>query len=143
MEKYAENPNAVVAEVDCTAEGKPLCEAQGVQGYPTLKWGDVSALEDYQGGRDLDALAKFAEENLKPRCSPANIDLCDEEIKKKEQEIKDAETTFETELEKLQKKYEEISAEKDETIKAVKSSGLGMMKTVRASKPKEAANDEL
>merc|ERR1719387_1753848 len=162
MEKYADDQHAVVAEVDCTAGGKSLCDQVGVQGFPTLKWGDVSALEDYEGGRDEEALMAFAEENLKPLCNPQNIDLCDEEkkamieklqampaselaeaIQGKEQEIKDAEKLFETELEKLQKKYEEISAEKDETIKAVKTSGLGMMKAVRASKPKEAANDEL
>merc|ERR1719473_2291425 len=155
MEKYADNKDAVVANVDCTAGGKEICEQQGVQGFPTPKWGDVSALEDYQGGRDLDALEKFAEENLKPRCSPAHIELCDEEkkasieelqkmsseeldeqIQKKNDEIKAAETLFETELEKLQKRYEEIDQEKKDSIKAVKESGLSMMKSVAALKKK-------
>merc|ERR1712146_761816 len=66
---------------DCTAGGKPLCDQVGVQGFPTLKWGDVSALEDYEGGRDEEALMAFAEENMKPLCNPQNIDLCDEEKK--------------------------------------------------------------
>merc|ERR1712226_1170387 len=57
------------------------CDANGVRGYPTIKYGDPSNLEDYQGGRDFDALKKFAEENLKPMCSPTNIDLCDDEKK--------------------------------------------------------------
>merc|ERR1711988_1548664 len=72
---------------DCTSEGKPLCEANGVQGFPSIKWGDPSGLEDYQGGRDYEALKKFAKENLKPKCSPSNIDLCDDEKKKQIQEL--------------------------------------------------------
>merc|ERR1719387_3517154 len=123
MEKYADDQHAVVAEVDCTAGGKSLCDQVGVQGFPTLKWGDVSALEDYEGGRDEEALMAFAEENMKPLCNPQNIDLCDEEKK--------------AQIQKLQAKYEELSSEKDAAIKAVKTSGLGMMKAVRASKPKE------
>merc|ERR1712083_783178 len=71
----------LLADVDCTAEGKPLCDSNGVQGFPTIKWGDPSSLEDYQGGRDLAALKKFASENLKPMCSPKNIDLCDDDKK--------------------------------------------------------------
>ena len=40
---------ALVADVDCTTEGKPLCEENGVQGFPTIKWGSPDALEDYEG----------------------------------------------------------------------------------------------
>merc|ERR1719321_1355493 len=78
---------SLIADVDCTAEGKPLCEKVGVEGFPTIKWGDVSNLEKYEGGRDYDALKKFAKENLKPMCSPANIDLCDDEKKKEIEEL--------------------------------------------------------
>merc|ERR1719432_328803 len=83
MKKYAGHASALVADVDCTADGKPLCEEHGVQGFPTIKWGDPSALEDYEGGRDFEELQTFAKENLKPVCSPSNIDLCDAD--KKEQ----------------------------------------------------------
>merc|ERR1712072_1677520 len=72
---------ALVGDVDCTAAGKPLCDSNGVKGFPTIKYGDPSALEDYKGGRDYDALKKFADENLKPMCSPSNLDLCDDEKK--------------------------------------------------------------
>ena len=145
----------LVADVDCTAAGKPLCDSNGVQGFPTIKYGDPSALEDYQGGRDYKSLKKFAD-GLKPSCSPANIDLCDEEqtatikkfmdmsaddldaeIEKKEDEIKAAEKTFEDALEKLQATYKEISQTKDDTIAAVKASGLGMMKAVKAANAKK------
>ena len=147
--------STLVADVDCTAAGKPLCDSNGVQGFPTIKYGDPSALEDYQGGRDYDSLKKFAD-GLKPTCSPANIDLCDEEqtaeikklqdmsaadldaaIEEKEAEIKAAEKTFEDELEKLQNKYKKISQEKDDAIKAVKDSGLGLMKAVKATAGKK------
>jgi len=151
--------NDSVFDVDCTADGSSLCQAQGVQGYPTIKYGDPSALEDYQGGRSYDDLKKFADENLKPSCGPANLDLCDDDKKKEieelmadpdldkkieegEQKIKDAESNFEAEVKKLQEKYESLMAEKKETQEEVKNSGLGLLKAVRAAK-RQAAKDEL
>merc|ERR1719440_103333 len=121
--------NTLIGDVDCTtAGGKSLCEKVGVNGYPTIKWGDPNALEDYEGGRDFAALQKFAQENLKPVCSPTNIDLCDDEkkkqieelmalsdedlakqIKDKELEMKKAESKFKKRVEKLQAKYEEYN----------------------------------
>jgi len=147
---------SLIADVDCTAEGKPLCESNGVQGFPTIKWGDPSGLEDYSGGRDYEALKKFAKENLKPLCGPANLDLCDEEKKKKitdlqalsaddlkkqieekKAEMKTLEETFETEVKKLQESYEQLQKDKEQTIKDVKDSGLGLMQAVQAAKKKE------
>merc|ERR1712100_906764 len=125
---------SLIADVDCTAEGKPLCEANGVQGFPTIKWGDPSGLEDYQGGRDYEALKKFAKENLKPMCSPANLDLCDEE---KKAEMKTLEETFESEVKKLQEAYEQLQKDKEKTVADVKASGLGLMQAVQAAKKKE------
>ena len=77
---------------------------------------------------------KFATDNLGPVCSPGNIDVCDAAQKKliakyqamdadaltklidgKEKELADAETKFSEEVEKLQKTYEKLSKEKDET----------------------------
>jgi len=151
MKKFDGHASALVGDVDCTAEGKPLCEEHGVQGFPTIKWGDPSALEDYEGGRDLAALTTFAEENLKPVCSPSNIDLCDAdkkaaiqkfqkmsaadldaEIEKKETESKEAEETFDEAVKKLQETYEQLEKDKTEKQAAVKASGLGLMKAVKA-----------
>merc|ERR1719424_1794571 len=147
---------SLIADVDCTAAGKPLCETHGVQGFPTLKWGDASALEKYEGGRDYEALKKFAKENLKPMCSPSNIDLCDDDMKKKigdlqamsaddlkktidekKAEQKTLEETFETEVKGLQATYEKLQKDKDETIANVKKSGLGLMQAVQAHAKKE------
>merc|ERR1719221_1700477 len=82
MKIYKGSKTALVADVDCDGAGKDLCEEHGVEGFPTIKWGDPSALEDYDGERDLSALKDFAKENLKPLCGPANIDLCDAAKKK-------------------------------------------------------------
>lgn len=74
-----------VYDVDCTADGKELCEKVGVQGYPTIKYGaadDLDSLQNYEGGRDFDALKKFAEENLAPLCGPQALDACSDEEKK-------------------------------------------------------------
>lgn len=81
MDEFKESKTALVADVDCTAGGKDLCEKVGVQGYPTIKYGDPEDLKDYDGGRDLAALKKFAEENLGPTCGVDNLDLCDESSK--------------------------------------------------------------
>merc|ERR1719446_654219 len=113
IKEYAGSKTALVADVDCTtAEGKKLCETHGVEGFPTIKWGDPSNLEDYDGGRDLKDLKKFAKENLKPVCSPSNIDLCDVEKKKQIEELMamtaaDLEVKIE-EKEKEQKDAEEL-----------------------------------
>merc|ERR1719247_1211563 len=87
MADFAESPTSLVADVDCTAEGKPLCETHKVQGFPTIKYGDPTDLKDYQGGRDFDSLKKFAEENLGPQCGPDNLDLCDAKTKEKIQKF--------------------------------------------------------
>eukprot|EP00931_Biecheleriopsis_adriatica_P088645 TRINITY_DN6291_c1_g2_i1.p1 TRINITY_DN6291_c1_g2~~TRINITY_DN6291_c1_g2_i1.p1 ORF type:complete len:128 (-),score=42.89 TRINITY_DN6291_c1_g2_i1:40-423(-) len=83
MDEFKGNPGSLVADVDCTTEGKSLCEKHGVSGYPTIKYGEPGDLKDYQGGRDFDSLKKFAEENLGPTCGPANMELCDDAMKKK------------------------------------------------------------
>ena len=162
MAKFADSPTALIADVDCTTDAKALCDANGVRGYPTLKYGDPSALEDYQGGRDMESLTKFAEESLKPVCSPSNIDLCDDakkaEIKKfadmapadldkliadKEAEMDAAETNFKDEVQKLQDAYQKLSSDKDAKLDEIKASGLGLMKAVKAASKSKTGSDEL
>lgn len=78
-DKLAEEYPKAVFDVDCTADGKDLCEEVGVQGYPTIKHGDSSdkaALQAYEGGRDFASLQKFAQENLAPNCGPESTDAC-------------------------------------------------------------------
>merc|ERR1712086_753941 len=114
MDAFADSETVLIADVDCTTEGKPLCEQFGVKGYPTLKWGDPSNLEDYKGGRDYKSLEKFAKENLKPICSPSNIDLCDDEKKAEiEKKVEEAEAAFKEGVEALQAKYQSMMDEKE------------------------------
>jgi len=153
MGEFKGHKSALVADVDCTAAGKPLCDSNGVRGFPTIKHGDPNNLEDYKGGRDFNALKKFADENLKPVCSPSNVDLCDDtqkaaieklqalsaadlksQIAEEEKKLSTAEETFKDEVSKLQKRYEALQKEKEDTIAAVKAAGLGLMKAVQAAK---------
>merc|ERR1711907_332252 len=84
MAEYEGNPTSLIADVDCTEAGKDLCEKHGVQGFPTIKYGDPDELKDYQGGRDFDSLKKFAEANLGPQCGPGeNLHLCSDKVKAK------------------------------------------------------------
>jgi hypothetical protein len=161
MDEFAGDPVRLIADVDCTSAGKPLCEQFGVKGYPSIKFGDPADMEDYKGGRDFDALKKFADEKLKPTCSPANIDLCDEEKKKaiekfmnlpagdlqaeidaKSAEMEKAEADFKAGVEGLQKQYEALQEAKDATLEEIKEAGLGLMKAVSKHAAK-TAKDEL
>lgn len=83
MDEFKDSSTSLVADVDCTADGKELCEKHGVKGYPTIKYGDPGDLKDYNGERSFDELKKFAEENLGPSCGPEHLDLCSDEHKKK------------------------------------------------------------
>jgi DNA repair exonuclease SbcCD ATPase subunit len=151
IKAFKDSDTTLVADVDCTAAGKPLCDQAGVRGYPTIKHGDVNNLEDYKGGRDFASLEKFAK-GLKPVCSPAKMDLCepemkekilelqklsaadlDTQIKEKEAEIEKAEKFFTDEVDKLQKTYQKLQEDKESTVTAVKDSGLGLMKSVKAA----------
>mmetsp|Transcript_7849 Transcript_7849/g.12282 ORF Transcript_7849/g.12282 Transcript_7849/m.12282 type:complete len:223 (+) Transcript_7849:82-750(+) len=163
MEEFASSATQLIADVDCTVpENDELCTANGVQGFPTLKWGDPSDLQEYQGSRSLDALKEFATANLKPMCSIKNIDLCDEEkktlietyqgmsvedlenaVEEKMVLIDEAEQNFENEVEKLQDKYESLEKEKSEAVAAVKASGLGLMNSVLKTKTAAETKDEL
>lgn len=163
MEEYKDSETQLIADADCTADGKPICDANGVKGFPTLKYGDPSDLQDYQGPRSYDALKKFVDNELKPTCSPTNLDLCDDDKKKEietlmglddaaleakiaeeEKKIEEADKKFKAGVEKLQEEYQKLMAEKEETEANVKASGLGLMKSVRVAKKKAAAgSDEL
>lgn len=159
MNKFADSETILVGDVDCTADGKTLCSTAGVQGYPTLKYGDPNALEKYEGGRTYKDLEKFAA-GLKPSCSPANIALCDDaekaeieaiqnmdadvlakEIADGEAAIVAAEELFKSSVDELQKTYKKLMADKDASVAAIKDGGLGLKKSVQAA-AKAAAKAE-
>jgi len=160
MDEFKGSQTALVADVDCTTTGKELCNEVGVRGYPTIKYGDPSDLQDYKGGRTFKDLKKFADENLGPQCSPANLDLCsaekktqieefmkmsDADLKKKIEEktaaMEKLETDFKTFVDGLQKSYTEANEKKESDMKAIKDSGLGLMKSVQAHQAKAAKSE--
>ena len=59
MGEFEGSATQLIADVDCTAGGKDLCDANGVRGYPTLKWGSPDDLQDYQV-RFLNECLKFS-----------------------------------------------------------------------------------
>jgi len=154
MGEYKDSPSVLIADVDCTADGKALCNEVGVRGYPTIKYGDPSDLQDYKGGRSFDDLKKHAE-TLGPTCGPANLDLCDEDkkktiaeyvamgaekraatIKEKDGELETLEKNFKEFVDGLQKQYTEASEKKEKDAEAIKNSGLGLLKAVHAHEKK-------
>lgn len=73
----------MVGDVDCTADGKDLCDQFEVRGYPTLKYfkdGDKKG-EDYQSGRDFESLKKFVEDELEVKCDINDTSLCTDKEK--------------------------------------------------------------
>jgi len=162
--EYEGSAKVLIADVDCTGPGEPLCERFGVEGFPTIKYFNPpdEAGEDYEGGRDLADLKEFAETSLGPGCSSSTRENCSEEklaeldalLSTPEAErqleldtlvieLKEKEEAHESLLKSLQAQYEESNQAVEELkkasaprIKLLKSSGL-------KPAPAAAAKDEL
>ena len=85
--EWVNNKDVLVASVDCTLN-EEFCLKLGIQGFPTLLFGDPSEegifLEPYNGDKKYEDLSKFANATLsRPICSPANPSLCDGPEKEK------------------------------------------------------------
>ena len=61
-QQFKDSDNVLIADVDCTGEGEPLCKKHDVQGYPTIKTilRGRSKGETYNGARDFKSLKKHA-----------------------------------------------------------------------------------
>lgn len=151
--EFKGSDNVLIADVDCTDDyNKELCEKYGVEGYPTLKsfvsGGDPLG-ENYEGERNFDALKKHASENLSPRCSDQNYELCDESEKalldkframkwferKKllnaaEEKKQKTEAEFEAKSKKIEEQQEAVMKAKDEKIKSIMTAELRLLKTI-------------
>jgi len=153
MNEYESSETILIADVDCIGEGKALCETVGVKGFPSVKYGDPAALEDYEGARDLATLKTFAAD-LKPVCNVATLENCDEsqsttigelkkddidalesKVKAHDDEKTSIENTFQVGVKGLQSKYEKLTKEKDVSLGVLaKSSNIGLVKGVMAHK---------
>jgi len=83
-EHFKDNDDIVIAKSDAT-----LNEFDGVevQGFPTLKYfpkGENAAMVDYSGGRDLDSLIKFMENDGKEVAEEEEEDEEEEDIEEEE-----------------------------------------------------------
>ena len=160
---FKDNEKVIIADVDCTTDGKSLCEKYGVRGYPTIKYFNPpdEEGEDYKGGRDLASMKKFAETELGPGCSVDQMENCSDEQKKelktyidmpadkraaKLEELKkaleSAEKTHNELLEALQKQYKD-SSESLEKLKEDSAPVIKLLKAATPAPPKEAKKDEV
>jgi len=68
-EAYKDVEGVKIAHVDCTAgdnENRALCDAQGVNGFPTLNiYNNGEKVEEYNGKRDLSDLQAFVDKHNK------------------------------------------------------------------------------
>ena len=152
MEKYDDSDTVLVADVDCIGKGKVLCDTVGVQGFPTVKWGDPSDLQDYKGGRDFSSLDTFAS-GLKPSCGLQNLELCSDEQKEQietlrglsedelkskvdeyDKDVKEVQDKLKSIIEELQSTYEKSKKEHDESLSDLKKKGIGLVKSVLKEK---------
>lgn len=147
MEAFEDSETVLVGDVDCIGSGKPLCDKVGVQGFPTIKFGDPDNLEAYKGDRDFDALEKFTNV-LKPPCNVDTFEHCSvddkvliDDLRKaspeyiknlldlEKQERETIEKTFQESLQGLQTKYEELQKTKDEGLASLKKTyNVGIIK---------------
>jgi len=153
---FADSKTVLIADVDCTAAGKSLCEKHGVRGYPTIKYYNPpdEEGEDYKGGRDLAALKKFAETELGPGCSVDAKENCSEEqLKSLEKYIAMPAADRDAQLADLKSKMESAEEAHNELLKGLqaqfkesqdaleklKEDSAPVIKLLKAASPKPAA----
>jgi len=154
---YEDSKTVIIADVDCTAAGKPLCDKYGVRGYPTIKYFNPpdEEGEDYKGGRDLAALKKFASTELGPGCGVDTLENCSEEQKKelekyiampaeerdaKLAELKKQMADAEEEHNALLKQLQATFKESQEKLEKLKEDAAPQIKLLKAATPTPKAS---
>jgi hypothetical protein len=159
---FEDSKKVIVADVDCTAGGKPLCDKYGVRGYPTIKYFNPpdEEGEDYKGGRDLPALKKFVENDLGPGCSVDSKENCSAEQLKDLQTYIDMDaaerntklTTMKDELKAAEDAHNELLKqlqaqfkESQDGLEKLKEDSAPVIKLLKAATPsgKAAGKDEV
>jgi len=161
--KFKDSTKVVIADVDCTAAGKSLCDKSGVRGYPTIKYYNPpdEEGEDYKGGRDLASLTKFVETELGPGCSVDAKENCSAEqlaaletyiamdateratkLADMKQALVDAEEKHNELLKQLQATFKE-SQDGLEKLKEDSAPTIKLLKAATPSAPKAAGKDEV
>jgi len=123
-QEFASSDKVLVADVDCTAAGEPLCSKYGVEGFPTIKFFNPpdDEGEDYDGGRDLDALKEFAK-TLGPGCSASTLENCSAEQKAELDAVMAmSEADRLAELTSLQESVKKMEEEHEALLKSLQAS---------------------
>merc|ERR1712054_681075 len=159
--EYKDSKTWVIADVDCTAAGKPLCDKYGVRGYPTIKYFNPpdEEGEDYKGGRDLASLKKFASTELGPGCSVDAMENCDdkqkaelekyiampaEERASKLEELKKMMSEADDAHQALLKELQATFKESQEKLEKLKEDSAPQIKLLKAATPSaKAGKDEV
>jgi protein disulfide-isomerase-like protein len=149
MDEYVDSATVVVAESDCTAKGKKLCETHGIKGFPSIRFGDPSNLEEYKNGRDFGSLSDFAA-GLLPPCNVNSLENCDEQqiediselgllteeelqvrVSEYDQSVTEINAVFKDAVSELQKAYQKLTQTKDDSLsKLTKSLKINMVKSI-------------
>lgn len=141
-EEFKDSKRVVIADVDCTAAGEPICSRFKVEGFPTLK--SFSPLdiegEDYEGARELDDLREHAK-SLGPGCSPTTKDDCTaEELISLDELVAQPPEALEAEISELKGKVAAASAAHVELVKRLRAQfeqsddGLNELKRASAAR---------
>lgn len=138
---FADTPNVLIGQLDCTAGAQGTCSQYSVQGYPSLKMIVDGKTSDYNGARSFDGMKREVESKMNPRpaCSLESKDACAPEdravleesekmtkaervakIKEVEQEIKDSKK----QAADLEKKAKKLTASLD----LIKAGGMTVEK---------------
>jgi hypothetical protein len=138
-DKFKDSKTVVIADVDCTASGKSLCDKHGVRGYPTIKYYNPpdEEGEDYKGGRDLAALTKFVEtEQLS--ALQTYIDMDGAERASKLETMKKAMADAEEKHNELLKQLQATFKESQDALEKLKEDSAPTIKLLKAATPKPA-----
>jgi hypothetical protein len=145
------------SKVDCTStRGRPLCEKYGVQGFPTLKYGDIAGgdMDNYEGGRKLSDLKDLVLQ-LSPPCTPFTKENCskkdlekletfltyskedlDAEIQKFENMKKAATADYEKGVEELKAAHKKLVEAKQDKLIEIRNNGLANAMAVLVQRKK-------
>jgi hypothetical protein len=147
---FESSKSKLIGEIDCTLEeAMSICEAEGIEDFPVLRWGGIYDLQQYEGPRDYLNLKKFAEAQLKPICGPSHLQVCDKasrkeirrlqklsleqldtEMAEKKEEDNAIERNFNAALKDIETQYGKAVETKDAARKEILDSGLSIMKAV-------------
>mmetsp|Transcript_12151 Transcript_12151/g.41999 ORF Transcript_12151/g.41999 Transcript_12151/m.41999 type:complete len:164 (+) Transcript_12151:178-669(+) len=154
----AENSHGdrLIADVDCTGMGKPICDKIGVEGFPTLKYGLAHDLNEYQGGRSYDDLDAFAR-TLKHACGVGREASCSSEekalletflhfsrarlqgkVRRVEKAERDAQSAFDAAVVQINLEHDIFEAEYRRRHDAILSKGLRSARQVLSHSAKAA-----